>query len=406
MCRKIMQIFVSITLIATILLPTVANASYYCFYAGDNNFDDIVDISDVAALRGYIIGVYEPEDLTGFLMASDVNEDENIDIIDVAIMRSTIIGNTELKIIDYQNDKYNLSINGEDYILDGEIVKDFPQGISFENKTLTLDNVNLVIDNEDGLGIICDDDLSINLIGENTITCNEDGDVAIGILGKTNISGEGSLSVTNFDYGIYAISDLYIGSNVYVLANMHGIASDKDAIINDCRVAVDGALYGIGADNIIIDNVRMNVVGILPFVAYESATVSDSTVKLVGVSGIISRGDLTFDNCDLAIYGNDEMGSLSRYVGIAALGNIEFINTQGIVEGTDAAISLTSLPPDENFKICFENTNINENYQVGFFIADEEDWPYQYAEITDGAPIYDGDNITNIVTKIELEKAE
>lgn len=406
MFRKLLKIIVCLSLIATMILPTVANATYYVFYAGDTNFDDVVDISDVAALRGYIIGIYQPEELAKFLAVSDVNKDESVDIIDVTIVRSTIIGNTDLTETDFQDSGYNLSINDEDYIVDGSIVKDFPQGISFENKTLTLNNANLIIDNENGYGIICDDDLNINLIGENTITCNEDGDVAIGIFGKTNISGDGSLSLTKFYTGILAYSDLNISSDMYVLASMYGIYSDKSVTVNDCRVMVEVAGYGVVGDNVILNNVNMRAEGYYPIISYGNLTVSNSRVDLDGVDAILSYGDVTFDNCELYIYGYPEMGDSSRYVGIASLGNVKFISTQGVVEGTDAAITLQNLPQNEKFSIEFENTKINENYKVNFFNAENEYGPYQYAEITNGDPIYDGEDITNIVTRIELEKAE
>lgn len=123
--------------------------------------------------------------------------------------------------------------------------------------TLTLNNFTIV-DNSHYEAISSDQDLTLNLIGENKITASYPGSggvvVAVSVTGKLAIEGTGSLNADGTYSGLSASRGVDIsGGTVTAEGDVHGIISSTGNVsITGGEVEATGRNSGINANNITI----------------------------------------------------------------------------------------------------------------------------------------------------------
>ncbi len=119
--------------------------------------------------------------------------------------------------------------------------------------TLTLNNFTMV-DNSHYEAISSDQDLTLNLIGDNEITASYgSGAVAVSVTGKLAIEGTGSLTADGTDSGLSASSGVDIsGGKVTAEGYVYGIYSHNTTTITDGEVEATGRDSGIYANSVTI----------------------------------------------------------------------------------------------------------------------------------------------------------
>jgi hypothetical protein len=150
-----------------------------------------------------------------------------------------------------------VDVNGTDGTTSGE-------GWFYADGVLTLGGVNLAethscsddFGNIAAAGIYAEDDLTIVLEGENSISDeNEDDSAGIFVKGDLTIRGDGTLTIYDVEYGIFASVGVNItGGTVYAIGSEEGISavSDNDnatvTIGGDAQVYAEGFSEGISAE--------------------------------------------------------------------------------------------------------------------------------------------------------------
>ena len=409
MKNTILRIALVLSLVLSLaVIP--AHAAYDYTYAGDANYDYELSISDVVIIRAYIVGMKTYDEGDNFFTLADVNEDGKINIVDVVMLRSFIVTDDYGATVSIQNDDYTLAIGDDYYISNGEEYGQLPSGVTFKDKTLTLNNANIYLGTDINSAIYCDDDLTIELIGNNNIVGRSGEDVTgIYVEGDLAISGTGSLTFTNFSTGIYSERPATIGGKFTFNDVVYPIAAYDDVTFDSANItATNPEVVITSFGNITAKKSVIDATASMGIVTFGTVDFLSTEFSLTGNSGImafdaVSINDSKLDiNCVLPA--NPTEDDIS--VGIFSTSSIAFGATAGTIKGEDAAIYVFS-EDLESKAIEFKGTSINEGYEYSHFVADSEDgYTLLSATITDGEGVVDTTYETgfaNTATSITLE---
>lgn len=410
MYKKFLRIIISLTLIATLILPTVANATYYYIYLGDCNYDNQVDIIDVVAIRSYIIGnPLHHIDSFVFSKAADLNEDSNIDIVDVAMIRNIIVGNADTHVIEARIQMYaETEVNG--HVAVSSSSPDAIPGISRDgNHNLTLNNATLYVDAGND-GIFCDDDLEIKLIGDSQIILSDPSSTGIKCYGNLRITGDGTLTIKGGYAGIISMHNIRIGrdSTVNIEDCGYGIDALGNIDLYICDINISNAFYGIStAESLNVYLSHLNINAYYPITTVLESEFESSNLKLNGVMGIISVNPIKIILSNVDIHASEEHNTFGEEnpfgasVGICSNSSVRLERVNGTIEGEYTAIYIESLDYQYTY-LNMDYERVNENYKYKTNSYNTDDGTYRYVVITNGEPTYSGDEITNLVTKLEI----
>ena len=118
--------------------------------------------------------------------------------------------------------------------------------------TLELDNATITCENGPAINVESADEVTINLIGENTITSTTTEDLDGAIYSKSDliITGDGSLNVTSNYDGIVSKDDLTINGGTYTIkASDDGIRGKDSVEITDGTFSITAGGDGIKSTN-------------------------------------------------------------------------------------------------------------------------------------------------------------
>lgn len=189
------------------------------------------------------------------------------------------------------------SANAANVLSDGKVSYD-P-----DTNTLTLNNFTMV-DNSHYEAISSDQDLTLNLIGDNEITASYgSGAVAVSVTGKLAIEGTGSLTADGTYRGLSASSGVDIsGGKVTAEGYVYGIISSTGNVsITGGEVEATGRDSGINANNITITGGTVNATGSAEYGYGIYAHESNSN----GGDIVISNGNVTAEGGRVGIGADD-----------------------------------------------------------------------------------------------------
>ena len=164
-------------------------------------------------------------------------------------------------------------------------------------QTLTLNNFTMV-DNSHYEAISSDQDLTLNLIGDNEITASYLGSsgvvVAVSVTGKLAIEGTGSLNADGTDSGLSASSGVDIsGGKVTAEGDVYGIISSTGNVtITGGEVEATGRNSGINANNITISGGTVTATGS-----------NDNGYGIYALEDNFNGGDITISNGNVTAEG-------------------------------------------------------------------------------------------------------
>ena len=389
MKRSIFKIMLSLVLVLSfVATPMMASASYMLIDCGDANMDQTINVTDVVLIRAYIVGIKTYDEGDNFFIAADANEDGDVDIIDVVKVRGLIVNDELGNFVTIKNDDYNLYINGEHIVEGDKIVGTLPEGVSFEDKVLTLNNATIEADAETN-AIYCDDDLTIVCKGSNYLTGagSDDYVAAISAEGNIIIEGDGSLVIKDAAYGITANFIININCDI----NIHNV---DGGITAGEEICVDNCLFDISAFSNAISCIgNINITG--------------SQVALRSPSAIMAFGYCNITDCPIfQITANanteDELGA-----GIITFSEVNFKNTYGTIAADDITVATVSFDSEIPAKITFDGVKIDSSFKYDTITEEADGMTASIAVVTEGELQYDENNeigIANAVTYLELMK--
>ena len=386
MKRSILRTVLSLVLVLSfVATPMIASASYDYTSYGDANLDYDVDITDVALIRAYIVGIKTFDEGDAFFTTADANVDGDVDIIDVVKIRSWIVSGEFGDSVTIRTDDYNLYIVDELVVSGDKIVGTLPKGVTYENKTLTLNNATINVG--DGDAIYCDDDLTIVCVGSNFIKGSADAYNALTTAGNLTIEGEGSLTIDSFENAISSDLNVNINCDVNIYDVYSAVAAFEDICVDNSRIDIASNSSGVSA----LGNI----------------TFTDSQVCINSPSGIVTFGSCEFNNCPALVIASRSDDSDPSGIGIVTFSEVVFKNTFGSITADDIAVGAVSFDAETPAKITFDGVKIDSGFKYDTITEEADGMTASIAVVTEGELQYDENNeigIANAVTYLELMK--
>ena len=389
MKRSILRTALSLILVLSfVATPMMASASYLLIDCGDANMDQVIDITDVAIIRAYIVGIKTYDEGDNFFIAADANEDGDVDIIDAVKVRSLIINDEFGNFVTIRNDDFNLYIGGELVVEGGEVVGTLPEGVSFEDKVLTLNNADFKTSAEVN-AIYCDDDLTIVCKGSNFLTGEgiDDYVAAIYAEGSVTIEGDGSLAIRDYGYGITANFCVNINCDFNVHNVDIGITAGEEICVDSCLFDVSAHSNGISC------------VG--------DINITNSQVAIRSESAIMAFGSCNITDCPVLQITAQVASEDGSGAGIVTFSEVNFKNTYGTISADDIAVAAVSFDGEVPATITFEGIKLADNIKCDTLSEEAEGMTVSVAVVTDGEIQIDENNeigVANAVTHLELMK--
>lgn len=203
---------------------------------------------------------------------------------------------------------------------------------------------NMALNGYDGSGISAAGKLDITYTGENNVTADNDGisvengkdeDAELTIKGEEG----SSLTVDAGDDAIYSEGDVTVsgGGTVTAISGAEddAVHSEGDVTIQDATVITEGGEDAIEAVNLTIKNANVEASGDYGIYAYETASITGSTVKVDSVwTGVVGSTGVTVDNSSLtvSVVDEDERPDYSSADGIAAYRGDITIKNKSLVD--------------------------------------------------------------------------
>lgn len=214
------------------------------------------------------------------------------------------------------------------------------EGYAWDNKyrTLTLTNVN--IDTDDLYGLRLPDDATVILIGDNYIKASH---AAVQCVGNTTFKGEGSLTLSSGNIGIF-INTANSRKNVKIVSGNFNFITDNSAIysehiplsIADCNINIQSKNTAVLGWSVAINHAK--IISDAPIIATNNLLVSDSDIDITANSPafVSQKGRIELNKMRLSSKG-DSIDKYNNEFVISTTGNVEHY-TKSVLFGSGVKI--------------------------------------------------------------------